>query len=166
MTKTRRRDPKRDALKRSNALHPHADKVTDALFHGSDFFDRRDLVQVKYEMLRRVRYEHASVVEAASAFGLSRPSFYEARAAFEQHGLRGLLPRKRGPRRAHKLAPPIVEFARRALDADPALHSKDLARRIAEQFKITVHPRSVERALDRAGKAVGTTSSTAPRRRP
>lgn len=59
-------------------------------------FDPRDLVQVKYEMLRRVSAEGHSVVQSAKAFGLSRPSFYQAQAALQREGLAGLLAKKRG----------------------------------------------------------------------
>lgn len=166
MTKTTRLDPKRDALRKSNALHPHPEKVKDPLFLKGNFFDRRDLVQVKYEMLRRVRVDDASIVDAAAAFGLSRPSYYEALDAFTEQGLLGLRPRKRGPRGAHKLAPEIVDFVRELRSTDPAIPSAELARRIEERFELTVHPRSVERALSRVGKAGGTTTSSAPSPRP
>ena len=36
-------------------LHPHPETVTAALFQDSAFFDPDDLIQVKYEMLRRSR---------------------------------------------------------------------------------------------------------------
>lgn len=166
MTKTRRPDPKRDALRQANALHPHPDDVKDPLFREGSFFDRRDLVQVKYEMLRRVRIDDASVVDAAAAFGLSRPSYYEALDAFTEQGLLGLLPRKRGPRRAHKLAPQVVEFVRELRSAEPAMRPVELARRIEERFEITIHPRSIDRALSRSGKTAGTMTSSAPSPRP
>ncbi len=41
-------------------------------------------------------------------------------------------------------------IARQLRDADPSLRSADLAGAIAARFGITVHPRSVERALARA----------------
>ena len=90
-----------------------------ALFRQYDFFDSPDLLQVKYEMLRRVEAEAHSVTATAAAFGLSRPSFYEARTAWQREGLAGLLPKKRGPRRGHKLTPEVVAFLerRRAEDA-------------------------------------------------
>jgi transposase len=166
MTNTRRKDPKRDTLREANALHPHADKVKDALFLEGEFFDRRDLVQVKYEMLRRVRIEDASVVDAAAAFGLSRPSYYEALDGFTERGLLGLLPRKRGPRGAHKLAPEVIEFVRELRSAEPGIRPAEIVHRIHERFNISVHPRSVERALKHPGKAEGTTTLSAPSRRP
>ena len=46
---------KRQTLRRHGTLNPEPESVTDPLFHGNDFFDPNDLVQVKYEMLRRVR---------------------------------------------------------------------------------------------------------------
>jgi len=150
--KIRAADPKIDALRRHSALNPHPDNVTDTLFKGSDFFDARDLVQVKYEMLRRVRVEHRSIRESASAFGFSRPSFYQAQAAFESSGLIGLLPKKPGPRRSHKLSAEVVEFLEQLQRDEPTLGSPELAARMLERFGRKVHPRSIERALARAKK--------------
>ena len=144
---------KQSRLKERHTLHPHAARVSDGLFNGSDFFDRRDLVQVKYEMLRRVRVDGSSITSAAAAFGLSRPSFYEAQAAFAQDGLLGLLPKKRGPHRRHKLRPPVIAFLCEELAAAPSLASVELAMRVRDQFDLKVHPRSIERALVREGKA-------------
>ena len=67
----------------------------------------------------------------------------------DAHGLAGLVPARPGPRRAHKLTEEIVSFARAEREADPALRSADLAALIAERFGVSVHPRSVERALAR-----------------
>src|SRR6266568_3538325 len=88
---------KLDALRQTGTLHPHPKRVTDSLFQSQPFFDVRDLMQVKYEMLRKVEADGAPVSTAATTFGLSRPSFYQAQAAFEQGGLAGLAPQKRGP---------------------------------------------------------------------
>jgi transposase len=107
------------------------------------------LVQVKYEMVRRVQVDRAAVAHTAAAFGFSRPSYYEAAAALQRDGLPGLVPAKPGPRRAHKLTEEIVAFARAAREADPSLSSAQLAHAIAVRFKVVVHRRSVERALTR-----------------
>ena len=53
------------------------------------FFDARDLIQVKYEMLRHVSVDGASKADAAALFGMSRPTFYQAEAAFARDGLAG-----------------------------------------------------------------------------
>ena len=148
-------EDKAAALRRQHALNPRPDDVTDPAFVAGDpFFDRRDLVQVRYEMLRRAREEGQPVSRAAAAFGFSRPSFYAARATFEDAGLPGLVPRRPGPRRAHKLSAPIVEALAAELAADPSLGSADLAAMVGERFGIRVHRRSVERALGRRKKGL------------
>jgi transposase len=145
----RKQDPKVEALRSDRALNPRPEAVTDEEFGSSEFFDARDLVQVKYEMVRRVRVGGESVSGSAAAFGFSRPSFYQAAAAVDAHGLAGLVPARPGPRGAHKLTEEVLAFARAAREDDPALRSADLADRIAQRFGVSVHPRSVERALAR-----------------
>lgn len=142
-------DPKLLALQRRGVLHPHPERVRDELFSGDTFFDRRDLVQVKYEMLRRVRVDGLSVREAAGAAGLSRPTFYAARDALEREGLLGLLPAKKGPRRAHKLTDEVLDLVERWQEEDPSLDMADLAALLRERRELQVHPRSIDRALAR-----------------
>ncbi len=57
MSKAKPSDPKLAALRQHGCLNPRPDKVVDPIFASSDFFDPRDLVQVKYEMVRRVRVD-------------------------------------------------------------------------------------------------------------
>jgi transposase len=142
-------DAKEQALREHGSLNPRPHLVTDPLFGDEEFCDARDLVQVKYEMLRRVRVDGRSVTESAAAFGFSRPSFYQAQSAFEEGGLGGLLPQKPGPRRAHKLRHEVVDFIADALTSEPTLSSLELAARVESTFGLRVHARSVERALAR-----------------
>lgn len=145
-------DPKTDALRRQGCLHPHPQKVTDETFCANEFFDSRDLVQVKYEMLRRVRVDGQPVSRSAAGFGLSRPSYYQVQAAFEGGGLSALLPKKPGPRRAHKLSNEVVAAVRQALADDAELGPRDLVALVEQRFGVSVHPRSIERALARQKK--------------
>lgn len=145
-------DPKSLALRQQGCWNPHPERVTDELFQSREFFDPRDLVQVKYEMLRRVQAEGQPVNRSAAAFGFSRPSFYQAQASFQQGGLPALMPQKRGPKHAHKLTTNVLAFIRQARQEDPALRPAALAARIQERFGIAVHPRSIERALARSQK--------------
>jgi len=151
-TRPSRPDPKVEALRADGALNRHADQITDPLFGAQEFFDARDLVQVKYEMLRRVEIDAQPVTPTAAAFRLSRPSFYQAQRAFQQRGVAGLLPQKRGPHGGHKLTAEIVTFLQQARARDASLRPVDLARHVTARFAITVHPRSIERALARQEK--------------
>lgn len=144
---------KASALRRHHALNPRPEAVRDPAFTaGNAFFDVEDLVQVKYEMLRRVREDGQRVSNASAAFGFSRPSFYEAQSAFAGSGLPGLVPQRPGPRRAHKLSDAVVDAIETALAEDPALSSGALAQLVQQRFGLSVHPRSVDRALERRRK--------------
>jgi transposase len=147
-----RSDPKDEALRQHGTLNPHPETVTDPLFQAQDFFDARDLAQVKYEMLRRVRIDRAPVQTTATAFGFSRMALYQIGQRFQAEGLAGLLPQTRGPRQGHKLTDEVVAFLQQAREADPSLRAVDLQQRLSERFGITVHPRSVQRALARHPK--------------
>jgi transposase len=147
MPKTRPMDPKTKALRDSGCLNRKHGDVRDPLFKGSSFFDARDVVQVKYEMIRRVEVDAQTVTEAAAGFGFSRPSFYQAQATLSREGLKGLVPRKRGPRGGHKLTAELVDFLEKERAADATAGVAALAERLQQRFGVKVHPRSIERAL-------------------
>lgn len=144
--------PKLESLQRHRLLHPRPDSVTDESFVDNDFFDPNDLLQVKYEMLRRVRVDKQPVATVARCFGFSRQAFYETQRAFERGGLSGLLPEKRGPRSAHKLSAPVVAFIEQQRETEPHVSADVLAQRVLQRFGVHIHPRSVQRALVHAGK--------------
>ncbi|MHB8255435.1 MAG: helix-turn-helix domain-containing protein [Acidiferrobacter sp.] len=146
------RQPKTDMLKALGMHNPHPERVTAPLFRTHAFFDPRDLVQVKYEMLRRVQIDGAAKAETAALFGVSRPTLYEAEAAFARDGLAGLLPRRRGPKQAHKLDAAVMRFIEDCLGADAHLSARQLAERVQREWGLSVHPRSIERALARKKK--------------
>jgi transposase len=151
-TRPHRRDGKAEALRARGALHPHPDTVRDPLFGSHEFFDPRDLVQVKYEMIRRVDIDGQSVTRTTEAFGCSRPTFYQAQAAFKAQGLPGLVPRKRGPRGAHKLDDNVMACVHGLRTDDPTRSIPDLLAQIRRRFGVAVHRRSLERALRREEK--------------
>ena len=145
-------DAKVQALRELGALYASAADVSDELFRTGEFFDARDLVQVKYEMLRQVQHEGMSVSEAARRFGFSRTAFYQTQAVFQQRGLPGLIPKRPGPKDAYKLNRDVMEFLERQLAADSTLRPPDMVELIAREFDLSVHPRSIERALTRQQK--------------
>ena len=146
------RTRKRTRLKRQGTLNPHAPLVVDPLFQSGEFFDTDDIVQVKYEMLRRVQVDHQPVTQSAAAFGFSRPTYYQTETDFDREGLFGLVPQKRGPRQAHKLTPKVLALVRDLRAANPRIPAAELASAIEQRFQVVVHRRSIERALARQEK--------------
>ncbi len=155
MSKRKRHDAKAEVLSEQGALNPHPENVNEPLFRDRPFFDPRDLVQLRYEMLRAVSEDRRPVSEVTVRFGCSRPTYYKARDDFEAEGLVGLLPRKRGPRGGHKLTDEILDFAEQQLQADSSLAGVDLAKRVRRRFGVEVHASSVRRALSRREKRGG-----------
>ena len=154
MPKTPRADAKSKALRDDGCLNRKPQAVRDPLFAASSFFDPRDLVQVKYEMVRRVEVDSHTVSSAAANFGFSRPSFYQAQAAVARDGLAGLVPRKRGPRGGHKLTEEVLVFIEQARTSNADMSPARLAESVRKHFGLSIHPRSVERALERRAKKV------------
>jgi transposase len=148
----KRPDPKLAALRERGLLNPKPERVIDETFQHSQFFDARDLLQVKYEMIRSVQIGGASVARAASAFGFSRPSFYQAQSAFSHGGLPALLPKKRGPRHPRKLGRDVMDFIQEIRAGDRRATPSTLVGLVKERFGLVVHQRSVERALARLEK--------------
>jgi transposase len=150
----RPKDDKTESLKKYGAFNPHPQKVVEETFSDSalEFFDPRDLVQVKYEMLRAVEKEGRSVKHASQAFGLSRPAFYQAQSQFKRGGVTGLVKKRPGPKSAHKLTADILTFIEEKIEEDKPLRARKLAPLIKEKFGKDVHPRSIERAVARRKK--------------
>ena len=145
-------DFKQDALRKQRMLNPRPQAVTDPLFQKSEFFDSHDLLQVKYEMVRQASEKSRAVTQVAASFGFSRVTFYQIHKRFSENGLAGLLPQPRGPQRAHKLTDNVLDYVEDILGQDTSLGSRALADRVEARFGITIHPRSIERALARRQK--------------
>ena len=145
-------DRKKHVLKKQGTLNPRGGDVEDSLFQDSDFFDARDLVQVKYEMLRRVSKDGYSIKEASARFACSRQSYYKAKKDFDDEGLSGLVPRKRGPHGGHKLTDTVLDFVEQLRIEDKTLNGSALTQHVRERFGIEIYPSSIERALVRRQK--------------
>jgi transposase len=149
-----RRDPKSQALARDGALNPHPEGVRDPLFTSNPFFDPKDLVQVRYEMVRRHDAEGISVSDVAMSFGVSRPTFYKAQSAVAASGLVGLVPRPRGPKGGHKISAEVVAFVTNLKVEQPELTTPQCVAAIDARFGVKVHRRSLERAMARKKKSL------------
>ena len=149
-TKFKGNTAKGKALLEEGTLNQSPGKVCDPKFQENEFFDPRDLVQVKYEMLRRVSVEKASVTEATEEYGVSRPTYYQTKTIFDKGGLVGLVPRKRGPHGPHKLQGEALAFVQQQLVAGQPVRARELAKLVRQKFALPIHPRTIERAV--AGK--------------
>ena len=145
-------NPKKiEALRSCGALNRNPQKVRHPLFTENDFFDPHDLVQLKYETIRAVEVDGRPIAQASVDFGLSRPTIYEAQENFRQEGFGGFCPEKRGPKKARKLTPEVRRYLEELVGSEPDLKAAVLAQRVRRRFGIVLHPRTVEKALEKKG---------------
>ena len=146
------RTEKQDRLRKAGTLNRTPENVSDPMFVAGEFFDARDLLQVRYEMVRLVRIGQATLAQAAARFGVSRPTCFRMVKAFDSAGLQGLIPAPRGPRGPHKITVEMLRF----VDDYRAQHGRVGARRlvplIEAEFGVRIHPRGLEKALERIQK--------------
>ena len=143
---------KTDALIEEGTLNPAPDKVRDPKFRAGEFFDPRDAVQVKYELLRRVSIDKVSVTEACGEYGVSRPTYYQVKADFDLAGIAGLVPARPGPRGPHKVDDVVLAFLRARVVVGEPLRARELAKLVRDKLDIELHPRTIERALKKTSK--------------
>ena len=147
LRKRHRKPSKADVLLEEGTLNPTPEKVLDPKFREIEFFDPSDVVQVKYEMLRRVTVENSSVTDAAQEYGVSRPTYYQAKTKLEAAGIAGLVPKKPGPRGPHKIQGELLAFLMKQIVPGEPIRARALAELILQKFGIEVHPRTIERAV-------------------
>ena len=140
---------KTDILKENGTYNRMHANVTAPCFQSGEFFDSRDLVQVKYELLRSISSGECNVTQASKLFGMSREAIYKNKAAYETGGIQALIPKKTGPKSAHKL----TEKGRRFIDSyiadHPTASAAEANARMREKTGISVHTRTIERYLSK-----------------
>ncbi|MCL2853844.1 MAG: helix-turn-helix domain-containing protein [Defluviitaleaceae bacterium] len=135
---------KQDEMRNNGSFNHRAAKVNAKIFKNSPFFDAHDLMQVKYEMLRAVEKDKREVTSACAEFGFSRVSFYQIKKEYDESGIAGLMPKKRGPKGSRKISASDVEFARSLVDT----HTKaQIVSRLKEERGVEISKRTLERQL-------------------
>ena len=136
--------PRHEEMRKNGSYNHRAIAVTAEIFKGSAFFDAHDIIQVKYEMLRAAERGRYDVSSASAAFGFSRVSFYQIKKEYDEGGIAGLVPKKRGPKGSRKMSAGDIEFAMGLEDT----HTKmQIISRLKEERGVEVSKRTLERHL-------------------
>jgi transposase len=138
---------KESYLQDHGVLNPHPERVQNELFLANEFFDPRDLLQVRYEMIRRHQIDKASVKETSKQFGVSRVTYYQVAGLYDRLGLIGLVPQKPGPKSPHKCTEEIIEFVKQQRSQQPDIAWEDLIHEVYKKFGVSLHRRTIERRL-------------------
>jgi len=154
-------DAKTKFLQKEGLINPRPERVIHSIFQTHDFFDRLDLPQVRYEMLRIARVEGIPVTDACKLFGFSREYFYRLEREFMSRGYVSLLGSFRGRRPLIALNQEIVNFIIHRKMTKPSLTGEDLRNEIKTSYQVECSRRTVERIIERleVGKRGNPTSS-------
>jgi transposase len=134
------------ALKSSGSYNERHKDVKMTLFNDDEFYDPSDIVQVRYEMLRGVREHELSIDEALKQYGMSRTTYYNAKEAFEEAGVVGLIPEKRGPK-GSRMNPKAEECILAYLSDHPKATTSEVCRRVLSATGITVSESTMRRFI-------------------
>ena len=140
-------DTKLQALEKAGALYKRAERVQSPLFERLDFFDARDTLQVKYEMLRSHEIDDLPISRAAEQFGYTRQAYYQIRDAFAREGIPGLAGKKRGRKGPVKCTPEVVAFLVEEKQRNRELTGEELAERLLANKGVELHRRTIEKIV-------------------
>jgi transposase len=135
---------KHEEMRKNGSFNHRAETVNADIFKINPFFDAHDLIQVKYEMLRSVEKDCKDVSSTAGDFGFSRVSFYQIKKEFDENGIAGLVPKKRGPKGSRKITDSDVEFARKLVGSYTKMQIVAL---LKEELGVEISKRTLERKL-------------------
>lgn len=116
----------------------------DQFSHGV-FFDARDAVQVKYEMVRSVARRELTVTAASALYGLSRQTCHKCLRAVEREGIAGLMPKKRGPKDGYKFGADAKRYVDGYLLDHPDAGNGEVAAALKADTGVDVHSRTIAR---------------------
>jgi transposase len=136
---------KKDYLMENGTYNKNHNNVKSPKFLGDYFFDPMDIAQVKYEMLKEVEKNGMTITDATDNYGFSRTSYYNIKEAFSNHGIKGLLPEKPGPKNPHKLTQEVQKRIDEYIAQKPRISSSEITELINQDGVIHINKRTVER---------------------
>ena len=138
---------KEEWLKETRTFNRNHDKINDNLFAESDMLDARDLLQVRYEMVRAVKIDKSSATEVAQRFGVSESTLNRNIRALNEGGVIALIPESKGPKGQYSLDEDELKFIDSYLEAHPDATGGQVYSALLKEKQSTVSKRTVERHL-------------------
>ena len=114
-------------------------------FNVGGFYDPRDIVQVKYEMIREAQDSGRTIRDVAEDFGFSRTAYYAIKEDFDANGMLAFIPEKKGPRRQYKLTEQLREFVDEYAAGHPKARAAEIVGAIMSERGVEISKRTVER---------------------
>jgi hypothetical protein len=132
-------------LKYARCLHPTPEHVHDERFQDEGgFFDPKDIVQVKYELLRLCQIEGSDVASACERFGFSRTTYYKVYEAFLNGGIPALMGRPRGRPGPIKLNEILLGYLIAEKARNPKLSASHMVTKVRNRYNVKLSERMIQ----------------------
>ena len=136
---------KEEILKKNGTYNRRHGSVRKPGFLEGGFYDSRDIVQVKYEMLRDAEDSGKAIGTVAGEFGFSRTAYYNIKESFEKNGMSSLVPEKPGPKQPRKLTMALCAFIDEYAATHPKVSAAEIAAAILSEKGEIISKRTIER---------------------
>jgi hypothetical protein len=141
-----------DLLRRARCLHRTPERVQDERFTQQiDFFDPKDIVQVKYELIRRCEVEGHDVASTCLEFGFSRTTYYKVQQAFLGGGLPALMGQPRGRLKPIKVTDVVRGYLIAEKARNPKLSAREMVPALEERYHVKLSERMIQYVWQRYG---------------
>ena len=139
-------------LKYVRCLHPTPELVHDERFQEEGgFFDPKDIVQVKYELLRLCHVEGNDVASACARFGFSRTTYYKVYEAFLDGGIPALMGRPKGRPKPIKLNEIVLGYLIAEKAKNPNLAALKMVSDIMNRYAVKLSERMIQHVWQHYG---------------
>ena len=139
-------------LQRARCLHLAPEKVHDLRFREEGgFFDPKDIVQVKYELLRSCIVEGSDVASTCVRFGFSRTTYYKVYEAFMKGGIPYLMGRSRGRPQPIKLNELVLGYLIAEKGKNPKLSASEMVPHVMNRYEVQISVRMIQHVWQHYG---------------
>jgi hypothetical protein len=141
-----------DFLQRARCIHPAPGKVYDKRFQEEgSFFDPKDIVQVKYELIRSCVVEGNDVASTCVRFGFSRTTYYKVYEAFLQGGIPSLMGRPRGRPQPIKVNELVLGYLIAEKAKKPKLSASEMVTHVMNRYNVQISVRMIQHVWQHYG---------------
>ena len=142
---------KESRLKESNTYNPKSDMITASIFANNQLMDPKDLLQVRYELVRAIKCESKPIREICSEYGVSVSTARRYAEDLKKGGLIALVPEQKGPSGPTKLTKEASDFIDAYRKKNPESSGGKIHSALESKLHTGVSKRTVERYLSKKG---------------
>ena len=138
---------KEEHLRATQTFNTNYAKINDPIFQRSGIMDPRDLLLVRFELVRSLELDGKPIEEVCSQYGISPCTARRYVRDMKERGLIALVPEKRGPNGPSVMTDEIANYIDKYLTDHPKASAGKVYQSLVDAKKVTIGKRTVERYI-------------------